>query len=82
MADSLYRMSNVLLTEKETLLRQYRADCITVGQEISLVRGDEIRYGKAVDVDDLGALVVDFQDGHRETINSGEVSVRGMYGYI
>ena len=82
MADSLYRMSGRLLTDRADMLRQYRADCITVGREISLVRGDEVRHGKAVDVDDLGALVVDFPDGHREAVNSGEVSIRGMYGYI
>ena len=82
MADSLRRISERVLTDRTDILRQYRADCITVGREISLVRGDEIRYGKAVDVDDLGALVVDFPDGHRETVNSGEVSIRGMYGYI
>ena len=82
MADSLYRMSGRLLTDRTGILRQYRTDCITIGREISLVRGDEIRYGTAVDVDDLGALIVDFRDGHREAVNSGEVSVRGMYGYI
>ena len=82
MAYSLYRVSQRLLTDRDTILRQYRADCITIGQEVSLVRGDDIRYGKAVDVDDQGALIVDFQDGHREAVNSGEVSVRGMYGYV
>ena len=27
-------------------------------------------------------LVVRFEDGHMETVNSGEISVRGMYGYV
>ena len=82
MAAALYRMNEHLLTDREAILRQYRADCITIGQEISLVRGDEVRYGKAVDVDNLGALIVDFRDDHQEAVNSGEVSVRGMYGYV
>ena len=29
-----------------------------------------------------GALVVVFPDGHREAVSSGEVSIRGMYGYL
>ena len=82
MMDSLYRMSVQLLTEKTAMLDAYRADCITIGQDISLVRGDEIRHGHAMDVDAEGALVVRFPDGHSEAVNSGEVSVRGMYGYI
>ena len=80
--DALYAMSQGLLTRQEAMLEQYRKDCITIGQEISLVRGEEVRHGKALDVDDAGALVVLFPDGHTEAINSGEVSVRGMYGYV
>ena len=80
--DALYDMSIRLLTEQDALISQYRKDCITIGQDISLVRGEEVRHGKALDVDDAGALVVLFPDGHTEAINSGEVSVRGMYGYV
>lgn len=80
--DALYAMSIGLLTEKAALLAQYRQDCITIGREVSLVRGDEVRHGKALDVDDEGALIVQFPDGHTEAVNSGEVSVRGMYGYV
>ena len=80
--DALYAMSQGLLTRQEAMLAQYRKDCITLGQEISLVRGEEVRHGKALDVDGEGALVVLFPDGHTEAVNSGEVSIRGMYGYV
>lgn len=82
MMDALHGMSNSLLTDQAGILRRYRDDCITIGQEISLVRGDEIRHGKAIDVDENGALVTLFPDGTVEAVNSGEVSVRGMYGYV
>lgn len=82
MMEALQAMDARLLTGKEETLRQYRKDCITVGQDISLVRGEEVRHGHAVDVDGEGALVVRFPDGHTEAVNSGEVSVRGMYGYV
>ena len=83
MMETLWNMDGILLTEKPALLEQYRKDCITIGQEISLLRfGQEIRHGKAITMDDDGALVVEFTDGHVETVNSGEVSIRGMYGYL
>ena len=82
MLEALYDMSEALLTEKEDILRRYRESCITIGKEISLVRGDEIRHGTAIDVDSDGALVTLFPDGTVEAVNSGEVSVRGMYGYL
>ena len=46
------------------------------------MRGEETRYGKALDIDSEGALIVEFSPGCREAVNSGEVSVRGMYGYV
>ena len=83
MMDALYRMDRMLLTEKSAILDSYRKNCITIGREISLLRvGEPVRHGKAVDMDDEGALIVEFADGHREAVNSGEVSIRGMYGYL
>ena len=83
MMEALHRMDSRLLTEKAAILDAYRRSCITIGQEVSLLRvGEPVRHGKAVDMDDEGALMVEFDDGHRETVNSGEVSVRGMYGYL
>ena len=70
------------LDNSNAIMTQYRKDCMTIGQKISLVRGDEIRHGTALDVEDDGALQVQLENGHVEIVNSGEVSVRGMYGYI
>lgn len=82
MMDALFRMDAKLLTGKAHTLNRYRQDCITLGQEISLVRGEEVRHGTALDIDEDGALIVRFSDGQISAVNSGEVSVRGMYGYV
>ena len=47
MMAELAKMDETLFTGKEAMLQRYRADCITLGQQISLVRGDEIRHGLA-----------------------------------
>lgn len=82
MIDAFYNMSQVLLTSKSQIIQRYRRDCITLGQEVSLIRGGETRFGKALDVDEEGALIVQYRDGTVETVNSGEVSVRGLYHYL
>ena len=82
MLAQLQSMSEKLLDRKEELLNQYRADCMTLGQDVVLVRGDEKRYGHALDIDESGALLVRFADGSLEAVSSGEISVRGMYGYV
>jgi BirA family biotin operon repressor/biotin-[acetyl-CoA-carboxylase] ligase len=75
-------LSEMDLKQKEAILQRYRNDCITLGKDISLVRGDTVRHGHAVDIDSEGALLVRFADGSAEAVSSGEVSIRGMYGYV
>lgn len=78
---SLQRMDGKLFSEQTALMEQYRRDCITLHKQVRLVQGDTEQTGIARDVDAAGGLVVDFPDGTRKTVNSGEVSVRGLYGY-
>ena len=82
MMESLWEMDASLFTGKEDMLRFYRKNCVTIGKDISVVGAGEVRHGRALDVDDEGALVVQFSDSHVEAVNAGEVSIRGMYGYV
>ena len=82
MVEALWRMDSMLFTGKDHLMAAYKKNCITLGKQIQVIRGDEIRPGKALDVDADGGLLVQYPDGTRETVSSGEVSVRGMYGYV
>lgn len=77
---SLKEMADTLFSG--SWIPRYQNDCVTVGKDISVVRGDTVRHGTAVAVDGEGALIVRFPDGHEEAVSSGEVSVRGMYGYV
>lgn len=81
MIHALATMDTALFSEKDTLMQAYTADCVTLGQDIVLLRADEKRYGHAEGLDPDGALLVRFADGSLEAVSSGEVSVRGMYGY-
>ena len=80
MINALWEMDKNLLSRD--FMTVYRKDCITLGQEISVVRADDISHGKAVDLTADGGLVVRYPDGREETVQSGEVSIRGMYGYM
>ena len=48
---------------------------------MKLVRGDEVQFAHADGIDGEAALRVTYPDGTAGVIASGEVSVRGMYGY-
>ena len=50
--------------------------------EVRILGGGAERRGLAEDVDEDFGLIVRRTDGARETVRSGEVSVRGLYGYV
>lgn len=79
---SLCEMERALFTEKDAWLREFSAHCITLGQDVRLVRGDDVTYAHADAIDADAALLVTLPDGTKSAIASGEVSVRGMYGYV
>ena len=82
MMEALWKMDAGLLSEKAEILHRYRQNCITLGKEVSVVRGETVRHALALDIDEEGALLVRYRDGSTEFVNSGEVSIRGMYGYV
>lgn len=63
-------------------LEEYRARCVTTGREVRLLRGDRERRGFADAITDDFGLLVRYDDGTHEEITSGEVSVRGLFGYV
>ena len=81
MVRALAQMAKDLQTKKYTILDIYRSDCVTIGKEVLVHAPGDTQKGYAVDVDSDGALVVRFPDGSIRAVQSGEVSVRGLYGY-
>ena len=77
--EELWNMDKILLSQKEQIMLRYKNDCITLGQDVILLRGSEKRNGTALDLDSDGQLIVRFSDGKVEAVNSGEVSCRGLY---
>ena len=53
-----------------------------LGREIKVVKGEDEHIARALDINSRGELVVEYPNGERENINSGEVSIRGREGYI
>ncbi len=60
---------------------QYRKLCVTLGKPVQVLQADRSYLAEAISVDDAGALIVKAPDGTEKAVSSGEVSVRGLYGY-
>ena len=80
--DSLDRLYTGFPQERAQWLERYRGDCLTVGQPIRVLFASGEREGTALGVEEDFSLRVAWKDGGEEVISSGEVSVRGLLGYV
>ena len=79
----LDRLYDALKTgELSDYLAEYRRDCVNLGKTVQLLSSGGRETVTAVDVDEAFGLVVRSPDGTEKTVRSGEVSARGMYGYV
>jgi len=64
-----------------TVLQDCRKFSVLLGREVRIEQADRVLQGRAVDITQDGVLVVETMDGKIEII-SGDVSVRGVNGYV
>lgn len=65
----------------EGIIGRYEANCITLHQMVKIISRNEEMIAKAEKINKDGTLVIKMTDGTVKQISSGEVSVRGLYGY-
>ncbi len=82
LVEALWEMDGQLLNRKTEQMARYRKLCITTGQDVLVVQGEQKQYAKALSVEDDGGLLVQYADDSQAVVSFGEVSVRGMYGYL
>lgn len=70
------------LHERKQIMVSYKTRCVTLGKEVSWMAGDTLYHGTALDLDENGGLVLQLSDGTQKIAAFGEVSIRGMYGYL
>lgn len=62
--------------------QEYEAASATIGQRVQVISPAETYTGLARGVDDTGALLVEREDGQCCQVLCGDVSVRGLMGYV
>ncbi|RKD33869.1 biotin--[acetyl-CoA-carboxylase] ligase [Thermohalobacter berrensis] len=59
-----------------------RKKSILLGNKVKIISRNQEIIGKAIDITNEGELIIETENGKREKLISGEVSVRGLYGYV
>jgi BirA family biotin operon repressor/biotin-[acetyl-CoA-carboxylase] ligase len=65
----------------EGLMKEYNALLVNANQQVRVLDPKEPFEGKAIGITKKGELIVDTWES-RKLVSSGEVSVRGIYGYV
>lgn len=82
---NLFEMYYEIFIETEDmsgLIDTYNEMLVNCGREVKIIEKENERILKAIGIDENGGLIVENPEGVRESIISGEVSVRGLYGYV
>ncbi|WP_054741657.1 biotin--[acetyl-CoA-carboxylase] ligase [Cellulosilyticum ruminicola] len=66
----------------EPILPAYKTYCITLADKVKIIDSIQEYIAEPVDVLADGSLVVKNEEGEEKRIFTGEVSVRGIYGYV
>ena len=64
------------------LIEEYNANLVNLGNEVCVLDPAGEYRGVSEGINKEGALLVRLSDGTLKEIISGEVSVRGVYGYV
>ena len=78
----LSRMRREFLSRKSDWIAAFSRNCLTVGKDIQILRAGTVRQAKATGIGPDAELLVAYPDGTSGSVSSGEVSVRGLYGYV
>ena len=79
--DAGYTGSGTTEERMDALMAEYRTLSATLGSEVRVIGTDGEFTGRALDMDETGALIVALPDGERRRVMAGDVSVRGLMGY-
>ncbi|HAS73704.1 MAG TPA: biotin--[acetyl-CoA-carboxylase] ligase [Clostridiales bacterium UBA8960] len=71
-----------VLGRMEDVIQYHKTKSVTLNRQVTLTSPSGMRQVYAIDLDDMGSLVIVNENKELETIISGEVSVRGVNGYI
>ena len=80
--EELDELRREVLFHPERWLESYRSRCLSARSAVQVVRNGEYRPAQALGIDERFGLRVRYEDGAEEILRSGEVSVRGLYGYV
>lgn len=77
-----YYETFVQTCDMSALIEEYNRLLVNKDNEVRVIKKEGEYTGISLGIDESGELLVKTEDGNIHTVISGEVSVRGIYGYV
>ena len=61
---------------------KYESRLVNRDQDVKILEPGNEYEAHALGIDETGRLIVRTRDGRKKAVYAGEVSVRGVYGYV
>lgn len=84
MIEEFEMLYNTFIKEQslDFMIQDYNDACINIGMELKIEAYGKTQYGVGIKVSNDGQLMVKDKNNDIFEVNAGEVSVRGLYGYV
>ena len=63
-------------------MQEYNELCLNAGSKVRVLDPNGEYTGTSRGINSMGELLVETEDGKMQEVYAGEVSVRGIYGYV
>lgn len=68
--------------DTKSIITEWKKHSITINSYVRITSFDGYVEGKALDINQEGKLIIQCKDGKTREISSGEISIRGIMGYV
>ncbi len=62
--------------ENSDFMKEYKQKSIIIGKKVTVIKGKDRQNAVALDIDDNARLLVEYENGEKEKLFSGEVSIK------
>ena len=65
-----------------SFVEEHESHLVNIGRKVKIIKKGQEKIRTALGINEKGELIVQDENGEKENVFSGEVSVRGLYGYV
>lgn len=69
-------LNKIAISDYSSFIDYYKSHSLIIGSDIVFIQNGEKTNAKAIDINEVGGLVVQLQDGTIKTLSSGEITIR------